>query len=87
MVALEIRSQNSFPRHHGWLTFGEFPTERLTRIWGDHTSHVMGSCPALMWTRAKIFNQYFMEPPFELPIGKVLLFMKECGLEPIKWDD
>ena len=51
------------------------------------TSNVMGSCPALMWTRAKIFNQYFMEPPFELPIGKVLLFMKECGLEPIKWDD
>ena len=51
------------------------------------SSHVMGSCPALMWKRGEVFNEYFLDTPFTAPIGKVLHFMKMSGLEPIKWDD
>ena len=50
------------------------------------SAHVMGNCPALAQARASATGSFFWDPPFNIPIGKVLRFMQECKLMSLQWD-
>ena len=50
------------------------------------SAHIMGACPALHRERQAAMGAFFMDPPFDAPIGSVLKFMRECGLAPLRWD-
>ena len=85
-----ITGHNSLNRHL-FLTEvdPELESAQCTKCgYGDMTSsHIMGNCPRFWRERGEIFSNYYLSPPFKLPIGQVLHFMKRIGVEPLKWDD
>ena len=82
-----ITGHNSLNRHLALTGFDpEVEAECNLCEEGEMTSsHIMGACPALMWYRQSTTGEYFWDPPFTIPIGKVLRFMQVCKLKPLQW--
>ena len=49
------------------------------------SAHIMGACPKLWVQRYQSTGSFFLDPPFDIAIGKVLEFMQKCGLKQLQW--
>ena len=49
------------------------------------SEHIVSECPYFLGNRSQIFGAYVLDPPYDYPIGKVLSFLFQSGLDAFSW--
>ena len=88
---MQFMTGHNFLRYHNQVVFKEEADDYSCQLCGldasvQDTEHVMAFCPYFLGQRESIFGYSILEPPFnDLPIGKVLQFLHQSGLEELAW--
>ena len=90
---IQFASGHCFLNRHDFLCYGieDESYDPMCQLC-DHNyqqtaAHIISECPYFLGLRSDIFQEFILNPPFLHPIGKILKFLLQSGLEGLHWEE